>query len=107
MAQCRQLLVSGGQALEESVRRGDVYALMIQNCIKTSNFSEAKNLFDELQRLLKGTVPITYYLNKEIIEDLAKGLNVSVSSLLPTQAKRKSSKADEGEIEEVVDDEIQ
>lgn len=99
--------MSGGQALEESVRRGDIYALMIQNCIKTSNFSEAKNLFDELQKLLKGSVPITYYLNKEIIEGLARGLNVSVSSLLPTQSKRKSSKADECEIEEAVDDEVQ
>lgn len=106
--QCRQFLTSGGQELEESVRRGDVYALMIQHYIKNTNYLEAKHLLGELRQVLKvsESTPITYYVNKELIEALARGLGVSPATLVPSVPKRIVS--DEGgiaeqEIEEVVE----
>lgn len=97
------MLISGGAALEESVRRGDIYDLMIQNCIKTSNFTEAKKLFDELQQFLStSNTPITYYVNKDVIESLAKGLNVSLNNLLPSLQKVRKNRDEEGEIEEEI-----
>lgn len=105
--QCRQLLVSGGQELEASVRRGDIYALMIQQCIKDDNFIEARQLFNELRQVLSnsGNAPITYYVNKEMIEALANGLGIHPSALLPptTKAKEENNVSDEIE-EEVVED---
>lgn len=108
VTQCRQFLSSGGQELEESVRRGDVYALMIQHYIKNGNYLEAKHLLGELRQVLKvsESTPITYYVNKELIEALARGLGVSPATLVPSVSKRMVS--DEGgiaeqEIEEVVE----
>lgn len=104
--QSRQLLISGGPQLEESVRRGDIYGLMIQNCVKSSDFAEAKKLFDELQKFLTtSSTPITYYVNKETIENLAKGLNVAVGSLLPTVQNVARERGEEGEIEEEIAEE--
>lgn len=98
--------MSGGSTLEESVRRGDIYALMIQNSLKDTNFIEAKKLFDELQQLLKGSnTPITYYLSKDNLESLSHGLKIPLSSLVPS-AKRRSSRNEEGEVEERVHEEI-
>lgn len=88
MKQCRELLLSRGQTLEDSVRRGDIYGLMIQMCIKNGSFIEGKKLFDELQQLLKGNVAPTYYVNKETIEALAVGLNVPLTNLLPAAVKK-------------------
>lgn len=100
------MLTSGGVELEASVRRGDIYALMIQQCIHGGNFLEAKQLFNELRQVLSstGNAPITYYVNKETIEALAKGLGVHSSSLLPsTRVKEENIGADEIE-EEVVEE---
>lgn len=100
--QSRQLLTSSGAALEDSVRRGDIYGLMIQNCIKSGNFNEAKKLFDELHHLLLSSkITITYYVNKETIEALAKGLNVPLSGLLPTMQKVEN-RSEESDIEEEI-----
>lgn len=101
--QSRQLLISGGPALEDSVRRGDIYGLMIQNCIKAGNFPEAKKMFEELQQFLNSSsTPITYYVNRETVEALARGLNVSLGSLLPVAQKVERARSEEGEIEEEI-----
>ncbi|XP_018335270.1 intraflagellar transport protein 140 homolog [Agrilus planipennis] len=90
MTQCRQLLTTRDADLEESVRRGDVYALMMQYNITNGNFIEAQELLNELQHILNmsNSLPITYYVNKEMIEALARGLSVSPSSLLPHYRKK-------------------
>lgn len=105
--QSRQLLTTGGAALEESVRRGDIYGLMIQNCVKSGNFGEAKKLFDELQHFLStSSTPITYYVNKETIESLARGLNIPLGGLLPSAQKVVGGgRGEEGEIEEEITEE--
>lgn len=74
--------------MEASVRRGDVYALMIQQCIKLGKYDEAKQLFFELRQMLSSTsTPITYYVSKEAVEALAQGLGVSGTALLPAVSK--------------------
>lgn len=106
--QCRQFLASAGQDIEESVRKGDVYALMIQHYVKNGKFLEAKHLLGELRQALKmsDTIAITYYVNKELIEALARGLGVSAATLVPSVSKRiifEDGTLGEQEIEEVVE----
>lgn len=90
------------------MRRGDVYALMIQHYIKSGNYLEAKHLLGELRQVLNvsDTTPITYYVNKELIEALARGLGVLPATLVPSVPKRMASENGgivEQEIEEVVE----
>ncbi|VEN35720.1 unnamed protein product [Callosobruchus maculatus] len=89
ISQCEQLLAAGDE-LEASVRRGDIYAVMVQYCVKFGNFTEAKQYCLELRQFLNKTsssTPITYYLNKEVLEALAQGLGVPVSHLVPVAQK--------------------
>lgn len=90
MAQCRNLL-SDRTLSEESVRRGDIYALMIQKCVNESNFTEAKKLLDELQLLLKGDTPVTCYISKDILESLSRQLKIPVESMPQHVAKTESA----------------
>ncbi|XP_063916884.1 intraflagellar transport protein 140 homolog [Zophobas morio] len=105
IAQCRQLLMTGGKELEASVRRGDVYAVMIQEFVKNQNYAEAKQLLGELKQILliSGNTPITYYLSKELIEALAQGLGVPVSMLVPVKTKLDNEEDDEF-VEEAIED---
>ncbi|KAF5285788.1 hypothetical protein FQA39_LY04249 [Lamprigera yunnana] len=104
ITQCRQLLLTEGADLEDSVRRGDIYALMIQHYVKCEKFIEAKQVLSELQQVLSasGDTPITYYLTKELKEALCAGLGISSSMLLPpaTKANSATSHQSDGEIEE-------
>lgn len=103
MTQCRQLLMIGGKELEAAVRRGDIYALMIQMCIKHNLFSEGKQLFNELKQVLNpSTSTITYYVSRDVIEALANGLEVTVSELLPT----KTVENEDGDKEDDIEDEV-
>ncbi|GJQ73669.1 putative intraflagellar transport protein 140 [Trypoxylus dichotomus] len=103
MTQCRQLLTTGGKELEAAVRRGDIYALMIQMCIKHNLFPEGRHLFNELKQVLSSSASaITYYLNKDVIEALANGLGIRVNELLPTRVVED----EEGEKEDDIVDEV-
>ncbi|KAJ8931389.1 hypothetical protein NQ314_015707 [Rhamnusium bicolor] len=107
MTQCRQLLMTGGEELEVAVRRGDIFALMIQHCVKSGNFSDAKQLCGELRQFLNATssTPITYYLNKDLIEALAQGLGVSVSVIVPVTPKMSVTNNEEVElVEEIIEE---
>lgn len=107
MTQCRNLLLTGGDDLEQSVRRGDIYALMIQHSIKAGDFNEAKKLVFELQQILNksGNASLSYYLNKEIIEVLAQGLGVPVATLLPQNTNKTDiDESEENEIQEEVEE---
>ncbi|CAG9817936.1 unnamed protein product [Phaedon cochleariae] len=107
ISQCQQLLTVGDE-LEASVRRGDIYALMIQSHVTKGEYAEAKKLCFELRQLLsKGSnVPITYYLDKEVIEALAKGLGVPLSHLVPVTPKSNVSSEENyaDTVEEILDD---
>lgn len=106
LTQCRQLLMIGGQELEASVRRGDIYALMIQNCVKAGMFSEARQLCNELKQFLLTTnnTPLTYYLNKDVIEALAQGLGVPITTILPPVQKLEENVEDNETVEEILDE---
>lgn len=98
------MLITGGKELEESIRRGDICALMIQEYIKMGHFTEAKQLLGELKQMLSvGSTPITYYLNKETIEALAAGLSVPISSLIPAKLTLDDEETDEF-VEEAIED---
>lgn len=105
MVECRNLLLSGGEELEQSVRRGDIYALMIQSCIKIRDFDQAKKLVDELQHILGrgGNASLSYYLSKDLIEVLAQGLGVPISTIVPPIRKQESEEI-EDEIQEEVEE---
>lgn len=80
---------------------------MIQQCIQIENFIEAKQLLNELRQVLNNSrnAPITYYLNKEVIEKLAKGLGVHSTSLFPPVLKVTRDEASLGDdIEEVIEE---
>lgn len=107
MSQCRQLLLSGGDELEAAVRRGDIFALMIHHCVKSDNFSEARQLCAELRQFLSATnntTPITYYLNKELIEALAQGLGVPVSTIVPITKLAMPDNEDIETVDEVIEE---
>ena len=105
MNQCRHLLASGGQELEVAVRRGDIYALMIQTYVKNENFPEARKVLVELTQLLTASrnVNVTYYVGKDVIDALARGLGIPVNVLLP--AIKVTMNEDEGKVDDEVVDE--
>lgn len=90
MTQCKQLLMVGGKESEAAVRKGDIYALMISNCIRVKDFKEAKELVNDLKQHLSshGNIHISYYLSKDVIEALAQGLGVSVATIVPPTHRR-------------------
>lgn len=101
--------MTSAEELEISVRRGDIYAVMIQHFVKNGNFIEAKNLCLELRQILSKTDnTLTYYVSKDVIETLAQGLGIPVSHFVPVQQKfAKSSSLNENDgdsIEEILDE---
>lgn len=78
---------------------------MIQNSIKIRDFDEAKRLVDELQKILGKTsnASLTYYLSKEVIEVLAQGLGVPLSTIIPP-VRKSNSEETEDEIQEEVEE---
>ncbi|KAL1494371.1 hypothetical protein ABEB36_009980 [Hypothenemus hampei] len=107
MTQCKQLLMLSGPDLDSSIRRGDVYGLMVHNYVKQGNFTEAKQLITELKQFLTHEglkTPLTYYIEKEVIEALATGLNVPIATFIPATVQ-KSSGVDNGEfVDEVLEE---
>ncbi|XP_066140255.1 intraflagellar transport protein 140 homolog isoform X1 [Euwallacea fornicatus] len=106
MTQCKQLLMLNGHDLDVAVRRGDIYGLMIQDCVKRENFTEGKQLLMELRQILVTDglkIPLTYYVGKDVIEALAAGLNMPVGSFIPPTVVRTVSGADSND-EDVIDE---
>ena len=72
------------ECVEEGVRRGDIYALMIENEAKQGNHKSAYNIIEEMRTVLP-TVNLAYYIDVGILEDVSKALGIPIiKSRTPT-----------------------
>nr|CAD7263177.1 unnamed protein product [Timema shepardi] len=82
LTQSRQLLQSSDADLESAVRRGDVYALMVEHHVSAGELKAAQHLVEEFRKLSPGA-NVTYYIPPSTIDKIARGLGLPVSSLVP------------------------
>ena len=75
MSQVRYLLDTHGAELEQSVRRGDLFATITHHYISMGDMDKAKATVEELKRLVPG-INLTYYYNVKILEKLGYKANV-------------------------------
>lgn len=91
MQQVRQLLESQGANLEQSVRRGDLFATITQHYINTGDTDKARASIEELTRLVPG-INLTYYYNVGVLEALGYKMKI----------QRQESSDKEDDIEELL-----
>ncbi|CAG2068982.1 unnamed protein product, partial [Timema podura] len=70
LTQSRQLLQSSDADLESAVRRGDVYALMVEHHVSTGELKAAQHLVEEFRKLSPGA-NVTYYIPPSTIDKIA------------------------------------
>lgn len=91
MQQVRQLLESQGANLEQSVRRGDLFATITQHYINIGDTDKARASIEELKRLVPG-INLTYYYNMGVLEALGYKMKI----------QRQESSDKEDDIEELL-----
>ena len=91
MQQVRQLLESQGANLEQSVRRGDLFATITQHYINIGDTDKARASIEELTRLVPG-INLTYYYNVGVLEALGYKMKI----------QRQESSDKEDDIEELL-----
>ncbi|XP_015439170.1 PREDICTED: intraflagellar transport protein 140 homolog [Dufourea novaeangliae] len=91
MQQVRQLLDSQGSDLEQSVRRGDLFATITQHYINIGDTGKARATIEELQRLVPG-INLNYYYNATVLEALGYKMKI----------QRQESSDREDDIEELL-----
>ncbi|CAK9817048.1 Intraflagellar transport protein 140 homolog [Anthophora quadrimaculata] len=91
MQQVRQLLDSYGADLEQSVRRGDLFATITQHYINAGDADKARASIEELKRLVPG-INLTYYYNVGVLEALGYKMKI----------QRQESSDKEDDIEELL-----
>lgn len=75
MTQVRQLLDSFGADLEQSVRRGDLFATITQHYANIGETEKARSSIEELKRLVPG-INLGYYYNVNLLEALGYKITV-------------------------------
>ncbi|XP_015590632.1 intraflagellar transport protein 140 homolog [Cephus cinctus] len=75
MAQVRQLIDSQSSDLEQSVRRGDLFATITQHYANIGETNKARATVEELKRLVPG-INLSYYFNVNLLEVLGYKINV-------------------------------
>lgn len=91
MQQVRQLLDSQGSDLEQSVRRGDLFATVTQHYMDIGDTDKARAAIEELKRLVPG-INLSYYYNASVLESLGYKMKV----------QRQESSDKEDDIEELL-----
>ncbi|XP_076161592.1 intraflagellar transport protein rempA isoform X2 [Ptiloglossa arizonensis] len=91
MQQVRQLLDSQGSDLEQSVRRGDLFATITQYYINIGDTDKARAAIEELKRLVPG-INLSYYYNVSMLEALGYKMKI----------EREESSDREDDIEELL-----
>lgn len=75
MQQVRHLLDSQGPNLEQSVRRGDLFATITQHYANIGDTEKAWATIEELKRLVPG-INLSYYFNVDLLEALGYKIKV-------------------------------
>lgn len=75
MQQVHQLLDSQGPDLEQSVRRGDLFATITQHYINIGDTDKARASIEELKRLIPG-INLAYYFNVGVLEALGYKMKI-------------------------------
>lgn len=75
MQQVRYLLDSQGPSLEQSVRRGDLFATITQHYANIGDLEKARATIEELKRLVPG-INLSYYFNINLLELLGYKMTV-------------------------------
>ncbi|XP_043479538.1 intraflagellar transport protein 140 homolog [Leptopilina heterotoma] len=75
MNQVRHLLDTKGDDLEQSVRRGDLFATITQHFADIGKMEKARATVEELKRLVPG-INLSYYYNVNLLEALGYKINV-------------------------------
>lgn len=75
MNQVRHLLDTKGPELEQSVRRGDLFATITQHFADIGKMEKARATVEELKRLVPG-INLSYYYNVNLLEALGYKINV-------------------------------
>nr|XP_033335798.1 intraflagellar transport protein 140 homolog [Megalopta genalis] len=75
MQQVRHLLDSQGSDLEQSVRRGDLFATITQHYINIGDTDKARATVDELKLLVPG-INLNYYYNVSMLEALGYKMKI-------------------------------
>ncbi|KAJ8664480.1 hypothetical protein QAD02_006142 [Eretmocerus hayati] len=89
----RYLLDSGGSDLEQSIRRGDLFAMITQHYANLGEYDKARASVEELKRLVPG-VNLGFYYNVNLLERLG----------FEKQVQRHESDEREDDIEELLGD---
>lgn len=82
ISQMRQLLESQGEELEESVRRGDLFAVVAQHYVDIGDENSARAAIEEVKQIVPG-INLSYYFNIRLLESL--GYKLSVQSENPEE----------------------
>lgn len=91
MQQVRQLLDLQGSNLEQSVRRGDLFATITQHYINIGDADKARASVEELKRLVPG-INLSYYYSVSVLEALGYKMKI----------QRQESSDREDDIEELL-----
>lgn len=91
MSHVRYLLDSQGADLEQSIRRGDLFAMITQHYASIEENEKARATVEELKRLVPG-INLSYYYNVNMLEKLGFKINV----------ERQESSDREDDIEELL-----
>lgn len=75
MQHVRHLLDSQGPNLEQSVRRGDLFATITQHYANIGDTEKAWATIEELKRLVPG-INLSYYFNVNLLEKLGYKVKV-------------------------------
>ncbi|KAK0096463.1 hypothetical protein PV326_005425 [Microctonus aethiopoides] len=67
--QLRQLIDAHGSNLEQSVRRGDLFATITQHYVNIGDMEKARSSIEELKRLVP-SINLSYYYNSNLLEAL-------------------------------------
>jgi antirestriction protein ArdC len=75
MNHVRYLLDSQGAELEQSIRRGDLFAMITHHYASIGEIEKARAVIEELKRLIPG-INLSYYFNVNLLEKLGFKINI-------------------------------